>query len=69
MGLSASHPCARKKRKGEAPGKLNGELRTSASAIAVASAKPYKVHTLADFYADPPVKARLTGRIEPLAVD
>jgi len=32
-------------------GKLNGELRTSASAIAVANAKPVSVRTLSDFYA------------------
>ncbi len=38
-------------------GKLNGELRTSASAIAVANA--YPVRTLSDFYADLTVKARL----------
>jgi hypothetical protein len=33
-------------------GKLNGELRTSASAIAVASAQTVPVRTLNDFYAD-----------------
>lgn len=33
-------------------GKLNGELRTSASAIAVANAQTVPVRTLSDFYAD-----------------
>jgi len=50
-------------------GKLNGELRTSASAIAIASTD--KVRTLADFYSNPAVKAALMGRdkSEPSAVD
>ena len=33
-------------------GKLNGELRTSASAIAIANAQTAPVRTLNDFYAD-----------------
>jgi hypothetical protein len=33
-------------------GKLNGELRTSASAIAIANAQTFPVRTISDFYAD-----------------
>jgi hypothetical protein len=33
-------------------GKLNGELRTSASAVAIANARIVPVRTLNDFYAD-----------------
>jgi len=50
-------------------GKLNGELRTSASAIAVASTEPHKVRTLDDFYSALAVKARLTGKSEPSDVN
>ena len=65
-------------------GKLNGELRTSASAIAVANAQTVPVRTLSDFYADLTVKemtteelkefiaskkARLGDKSEPSAVD